>query len=202
VEFEFISGPEAGRPERLQEFLRLEGSGWKRRAGTAIACAGDRVAFYSALARRLADRNWLAWNVEKFDGTAVAAQFVVRFGSATVLTKSGYDESFARYSPGTLLRKELFSRSFGDPGVDELNSLSDSPSMKAWHTAYASYSDIILSPRRPLTTASSLVEAAELQWRASTYAHEHPRLLKQARKARLMFAGPEKREYYRNLRSL
>jgi hypothetical protein len=46
----------------------------------AIQCSPALTAFYRALARRLADRDWLEWHFLDFDGTPVAAHLAVRFG--------------------------------------------------------------------------------------------------------------------------
>jgi CelD/BcsL family acetyltransferase involved in cellulose biosynthesis len=175
--FDFVSGPEAAAPELMADFLRVEASGWKGAAGSAIACDTERTAFYAALARRLSARGWLEWNLARVDGRLVAAHFGLRFGRAVVLPKGGYDEAFAAFAPGNLLFWELFARAFADADVDEVNFLTDKPWMRLWKMRAESYTGLVVTPRGPLATFSGLVAASEPRRRVSDYAREHPELL-------------------------
>jgi CelD/BcsL family acetyltransferase involved in cellulose biosynthesis len=174
LSFEFVGGPEAADPALLQEFLRVEASGWKGAGGSAIACSPRRVAFYTALARRLAHRGWLEWNLARVDGRVAAAHFGVRFDSSVLLPKGGYDEAYAGYAPGNLLFWELFTRAFADPAIDDVNFQTDKPWMQLWKMRQDSYAGLVVTPREPVATLSALLAAAEPRRRASDYAREHP----------------------------
>jgi CelD/BcsL family acetyltransferase involved in cellulose biosynthesis len=173
LDFEVVSGPDAADDQLLADFFRVEAAGWKGQAGSAIACHPDRVAFYTALARRLARRGWLEWNLARFDGTVVAAHFGVRFGPSLVLPKGGYDESFNRFAPGNLLFWDVFSRSFAN-GTEEVNFLTDKPWMRIWKMNASQYHNLIVTPRHhPVAATTSLLTAAEVRRHASEYAQQH-----------------------------
>jgi hypothetical protein len=58
-------------PVTLERFYELEGSGWKGRSGTAIACDSQTREFYDAIARAAADFGYLSLDfleVESTDG--------------------------------------------------------------------------------------------------------------------------------------
>lgn len=192
VDFDFISGGEAA-PELLEDFMRLEASGWKGREGTAIACDPARVAFFRSVCRRLARRGWLEWQLAKFDGTVVAADLSLRFSRSLVSCWIAYDERFREYSPGNLLLKETLARSFADDQIDELNCLSDPPWMHVWHMSRARYFDIIVSPRTPLATVSSVVDAAGPR-RMYNIARDRDRLRRLSRSVRLRLGQSTVRE--------
>jgi CelD/BcsL family acetyltransferase involved in cellulose biosynthesis len=174
VDFEVVSGPDAADDQLLAEFFRVEAAGWKGKAGSAIVCHPDRVAFYTVLARRLARRGWLEWNLARFDGTVIAAHFGVRFGASLVLPKGGYDESFSRFAPGNLLFWDVFARSF-ENGTEEVNFLTDMPWMQIWKMRASTYHNVILSPRRhPVATLASTLVAAEPRRHARELVEQHP----------------------------
>ena len=182
VAFRFVGGAEAQNPELLKRFLKVENSGWKGTTGTAIARSPQLVAFYEALTRRLAQRGWLEWHTMEFDGEPVACHLAVRLGGAVALPKIGYDETYARYGPGNLLFRELLDRSFDDPTVDEVNCLTDQPWHANWGMPKIGYAEVTVGPRGPVATTAGLVE----MWQplARAYAHRHPRLLHELRRAR------------------
>ena len=187
VAFQFVGGAEAQNPELLKRFLHVENSGWKGATGTAIARSPQRVAFYEALTRRLAQRGWLEWQTMEFDSEPVACHLAVRFGGAVALPKIGYDETYARYGPGNLLFRELLERSFDDPTVDEVNCLTDQPWHDNWGMRKIGYADVMISPRGPVATTASIIE----MWKpvARAHAHRHPRLLRQLWRTRERLGG-------------
>lgn len=179
VAFRFIGGVEAQSPALLQQFLKVESSGWKGAAGTAIECSPQLVAFYETLTRRLAQRGWLEWHTLELDGEPVAAHLAVRLGDAVALPKIGYDEGYARYGPGNLLFRELLVRSFDDPTVSEVNCLSDMPWHRNWGMRSVGYAGVMVGPRGPRATAASLVEMSRPLARA--YGRRHPDLERRLR---------------------
>lgn len=175
VHFEVVTGQEAARADLFEDFLRVEASGWKGEAGTAIACDPADVAFYTTLTRRLAARGWLEWNLLRFDGVVVAAHLGVRLGSSLLLPKGGYDESLARFAPGNVLFWEVFSRAFADDTV-EVNFLTEMPWMQIWHMEQSMYHDVVIGPRTGIASVTSRFEAAEPRRRLGELAERHPRV--------------------------
>lgn len=181
VEVEVVDGPEAAREDLLEDFLRIEASGWKGAQGSAIACDPERVRFYTTLTRRLAARGWLEWSVLRFDGRAVASVLGVRLGTSLLVPKAAYDESLARYSPGQVLYWHVFRRAFAEDTV-EVNFQTSRPWMHVWHMAESMYHDVSVSPRAGAAAVASRLDALEPRRRASRFAHEHPELLEAVRR--------------------
>jgi hypothetical protein len=75
----FLDGSDAGA-DVLSDFLALEASGWKGRAGTALATTAASVAFYRSFVERARRRGWLEWHLLSIEGRLAAAHLAVRFG--------------------------------------------------------------------------------------------------------------------------
>jgi Acetyltransferase (GNAT) domain len=108
VAFEVVTSDLANLDALVREAFRVEASGWKRRAGTAIAVSSWRRAFYARLARYAAEEGILRLCFLRIGGNAAAMELAVEFDGRFFSHKIGYDESFARCSPGSLLRLEIF----------------------------------------------------------------------------------------------
>jgi hypothetical protein len=63
------------------------------------------------------------------NGACIAAQFCVTIGGAWYLLKIGYDEQYAKYSPGSLLLEDVLIRLCADREVNVANLASDA----SWH---------------------------------------------------------------------
>lgn len=98
---------EAPTPDRLDalfdEAIGVELQGWKRQAGTAIASDPAKEAFFRAYLRSAAEAGTLRIAFLRIDGKAAAMQLAVEWAGRYWLYKIGYDEAYARCSPGTLL---------------------------------------------------------------------------------------------------
>ena len=95
----------ADAPRWIDDFLALEAAGWKGRGGSALAC-NEGGAFFRRAALEAARRGRLMMLALLRGGQPIAMKcnFLAREGSFAF--KIAYDESFARYSPGTLLELE------------------------------------------------------------------------------------------------
>ncbi|HKF85756.1 MAG TPA: GNAT family N-acetyltransferase [Candidatus Limnocylindrales bacterium] len=115
VELEVV-GERAHEPDelasRLDEFLRVEASGWKGERGTAIAATPATLGFYRTLATWLHARGALRLALLRHDGRAIAADFAVEAGGVHALLKTGYEPSYRSSSPGMLLREAMLKRAF------------------------------------------------------------------------------------------
>jgi CelD/BcsL family acetyltransferase involved in cellulose biosynthesis len=113
------------------EFLEVEGSGWKGRAGegTAIALHLDLEQYYRHLLRAFGSRGECELNLLRLNGRCIAAQFCVTLGGMWYLLKIGYDEQYAKYSPGSLLLEDALIRLCARPEVKVANLASDA----SWH---------------------------------------------------------------------
>jgi CelD/BcsL family acetyltransferase involved in cellulose biosynthesis len=93
-------------PALLDEAFSIEASGWKGRAGTALASDESRASFVRHYAAAACERGILRMCFLRLGGKAAAMQFSVETGGAFWLLKIAYDEAFSKCSPGTLLMVE------------------------------------------------------------------------------------------------
>ena len=101
----------------IDDFLALEGAGWKGRRGTALACSRDAARFLAEALDRLNERGELLFWRMSLDGKPLAMLFAILSGGTAFLGKIAYDEAFARYSPGVLLILEATRTLLGRPDI-------------------------------------------------------------------------------------
>ncbi|HEX8963365.1 MAG TPA: GNAT family N-acetyltransferase [Rhodocyclaceae bacterium] len=107
----------------LEDFLRIEASGWKGTRGcrSAIALNPHVEAFYREVARRFgADRN-CAINLLRLDGKTIAAQYALIDGRRMNLLKIAYDEAYAAEAPGSRLLHDVLAWCCASGEIDELS---------------------------------------------------------------------------------
>ena len=92
--------------ELLEEAFRVEAACWKGRAGTALIQDRMRGDFYRSFAASACERGMLRMCFMRIDSRAVAMQIAAESGDRFWLLKIGYDDKFARCSPGMLLMRE------------------------------------------------------------------------------------------------
>jgi Acetyltransferase (GNAT) domain len=88
----------------LDDFLRLEASGWKGRESTAILSNPRTEQFYRAFAQAAAQQGWLRLHLLELDGQLVAGDYGCSFAGTGFLIKTAFSESHERFSPGLVLR--------------------------------------------------------------------------------------------------
>jgi CelD/BcsL family acetyltransferase involved in cellulose biosynthesis len=122
----------AGLMDALAEVFRIEAAGWKQRSGSALL-ANERVrnfiARYSELACR---RRFLRLCFLEVNGHAIATILAVEYGHRFWVLKIGYDENWARCSPGIQLTMETIRYAFeeGLQGYEFLGS--EEPWQATW----------------------------------------------------------------------
>jgi len=142
----------------VEQFLALEASGWKGRAGTALASAGHR-AFFGEMARTFAADGRLQLLSLELDGTPIAMKCNVIAGDGIFCFKIAHDERFARYSPGIQLEREnadIFHRTSGAQWEDSCAWVHNQMINRLWRD------------RRPITTL--LIPGSHALGRASRVA--------------------------------
>ena len=92
----------------LKDFMVLEASGWKGRAGTAIVSdPGDQGFRAEARSSALAAEGQARIDRLFLNGTAIAATMTLASGDTAWCWKIAYNEGFARSSPGVQLMCDL-----------------------------------------------------------------------------------------------
>ncbi len=95
-----------GLPEWIDAFLALESSGWKGKAGSALASRQQTESLFRQAMAGAAVRGRLERLTLSLDAKPIAmlATFVTAPGAFSY--KTAFDEAFARFSPGVLLQRE------------------------------------------------------------------------------------------------
>lgn len=98
--------------ERLEGFYRVEASGWKGAAGSAIASNPRTRAFYTELAHAFAVEEGLRLYFLHVGDDCVAGEFCLAYRRTIYALTTGYDTAWSDYSPGHVLRKRLLQHLF------------------------------------------------------------------------------------------
>ena len=118
-----------GLEAALDEFIDVEGSGWKGQAGTAIRLQPRLGAFYRQVGRWAADRGELRLAFLRVDGRPIAAHLYLQSAEILYRFKSGYDEDWSKQAPGLLLTGAMIERAF-DEGLKLYDFLGGGESHK------------------------------------------------------------------------
>jgi hypothetical protein len=161
----------------IENFLILEASGWKGRAGTAMAVDRYRAAFVREAAHRLAENDMCRVHSLLLDGKTIASLVVFVERGVAYTWKTAYDEAYAAYSPGMLLMIETTRTHLDDPNIDVTDScaIPDHPMMnRLW------------AERRPLGTfvLGTAPDASRQTRQAALYLERQSRALSMARRLR------------------
>jgi CelD/BcsL family acetyltransferase involved in cellulose biosynthesis len=106
----------------IEEFLRLEASGWKGVRGSALACTEAGRDFFTRVATSAFRRGRLLMSRLAFEGNAIACGCGFTAGEGSFAFKTAYDEAFARFSPGVMLEVDKLRQFHALPGVHWMDS--------------------------------------------------------------------------------
>lgn len=146
----------------MQDFLRLEASGWKKEAGTAIACNDGERGFFEALMRGASARGQATVYSLELDGRPIAMTINLRSGEGEWSFKTAYCDSLSRYSPGALVNCEMTLGVLGDPSVAWVDSCMEYDGGilgKLWHDRREMV-DLMISTGRAGNALPRLARAA------------------------------------------
>ncbi len=105
IRYEVITDPtEVG--SAVVRYAQLESRGWKAASGTALDPSGDQIRFYAGLLVAAAQRRESSVHEMWIGSTLAASRLALRSEHMTVMLKTTYDETLARYAPGRLLLAE------------------------------------------------------------------------------------------------
>ena len=115
-----------------RDFMRLEASGWKGRAGTALSCREDDRRFVAAVLPEAFRRGRLLLTGLDLDGRPLARHVILRAGEGAFSFKLAYDEAHASASPGLLGEVENVRQCLETPGLRWLDSNTARESSGYW----------------------------------------------------------------------
>lgn len=133
----------------LTTAFAVEALSWKGRQGCAVlANAGLREFFFTML-HALATEHRVLVALLYSDATPIAAQICLLDQQRLWLLKIGYDEAYARLSPGLILMNEVIKHSYreGFSGIEFLGSAEGW--VEAWRPILRQYRLLALYPYTP-----------------------------------------------------
>jgi CelD/BcsL family acetyltransferase involved in cellulose biosynthesis len=89
--------------EFFQEFLRLEGAGWKGKAGGAIRCDDTIVDFYRQMLTRADAKKHVRMCALKLNGKRIAMELALVSNNVCYSPKIAYDEELSKIGPGQIM---------------------------------------------------------------------------------------------------
>jgi len=105
-----------------EAFMRLEASGWKGRAGSALACREDDRRFVAAVLPEAFRRARLQITGLDLAGRPLARQILFTAGEGGIVFKIAYDETHEKCSPGVLGEAEMARQFLENPGPAWMDS--------------------------------------------------------------------------------
>lgn len=124
----------------VNDFLELEGNGWKGREGTAMLCQNAHADYFRIICREAFAAGRLHMPVLLLDGHPIAMKCNFFSSNGAFWLKVAYDEKFKKFSPGVLLEVENVEDIKRTPGIDWMDSC----------TTPVSYCDDLWGKRRSI----------------------------------------------------
>jgi CelD/BcsL family acetyltransferase involved in cellulose biosynthesis len=127
----------------LDKFFKLESSGWKGRAGTALGERDVERDFFERIARAAFERRRLMMLGLFLDDQPIAIKFNLLAAPGSFAFKIAYDERLARFSPGVQLELANLQSLHALPAIDWMDS---------WAVANHPMIDRLWTERRTIQT--------------------------------------------------
>jgi CelD/BcsL family acetyltransferase involved in cellulose biosynthesis len=133
-------------PHMLQEIFRIEGAGWKGRSGSALLFNERVRKFITRYSDLACDRGVLRVCFLEVKGVPIATILGVEQEQRFWVLKIGYDEQWARCSPGIQITMETIRYAF-DNGLESYEFLgSEEPWQAMWPRFRHNLATLVLYP--------------------------------------------------------
>lgn len=109
----------------IDDFLRLEASGWKGQEGSAMTCDEANRRFLNETFRAAYERGRLEMVGIDLDGKPLGRCTGFIAGEGAYAFKPAYDEAFAKFSPGIIAEVARIRNLHEMPGVRWMDSFTD-----------------------------------------------------------------------------
>lgn len=119
--FESFRDP-ASLPAALDDYITLEGAGWKGRAGTALGDVPEEVALLHASVAAFGARGQVRIDRLRREGTTLASAITYVTGARAWCLKISFSETTARDSPGALLLHRITQALIADHTLHSADS--------------------------------------------------------------------------------
>ncbi|MCA9029776.1 MAG: GNAT family N-acetyltransferase [Planctomycetaceae bacterium] len=109
-------------PKWIDDFLRIEKSGWKGDGGTAIGCKPHGHAYFSDMCTRLFEEGRLNMIGLFLNDEPIAIRCSFLAAPGAFFFKPAYNEEYSKYSPGVHLEVELIRQLHDHSAVNWMDS--------------------------------------------------------------------------------
>lgn len=146
VTLEVVSPSQREFPTHFQRFLDIEDANWKGRNGSSLVRRPELRQFFEMLGGHLSGTGRLKLFFLRIDGRLAAAQYCLLENARLWTLKVGYDEEFARCSPGLLLTSAVI-RHCCESEISGYEFLgTDESWVRPWATGSREFVDLYLFP--------------------------------------------------------
>jgi len=121
----------------INDYGRLEASGWKAETGTAVSEGNAQVQFYRSMMEAFcsAGRGQI-WRY-RFGDSVVAMDLCISAGDTLVILKTAFDAAHKSVSPATLMHHDAFSAVFD---AQQIRRIEFYGRVMEWHTRWTTES--------------------------------------------------------------
>lgn len=149
----------------LDQALWIEANSWKGEAGSALACDHERASFYRRYAAAASRAGLLRLCFLHIGGEPAAMQLAVQTGNSFWLLKIGYDQRFARCSPGMLLMHDTIAAAARE-GLATYEFLGQAEGWtELWAPQVHEQVSLHVYPWRPAGLAALAIDGGRMLWR-------------------------------------
>lgn len=158
--------PGAPLADWTDEFLAVEATGWKGRAGSALAASAADRSFFAAVTEAAYARGRLAILALRVGGRTVAMKCNLLAGDGAFAFKIGYDEGLARYSPGVLLELANIDWLHARTSLRWMDSCAawDHPMINGIWRERVGFETVLVATRRSWAAAAFVAATPFLRW--------------------------------------
>jgi CelD/BcsL family acetyltransferase involved in cellulose biosynthesis len=174
----FVSAHEpAGIAPALADYLMLEASGWKGRAGTAARQSAEVLHFIQGAIAALSAEDRVRIDRLTRGAMPLAAAVTLRAGDCAWFWKIAYDEDAARASPGVQLSVDLTQQLLADASLARVDSCAtaDHPMIDHLWRERLTLTDLLIAPGRASLMQFRLARSLEALRRAAIAAAKRMR---------------------------
>ena len=107
-------------PAAIEDYGKLESSGWKASGGTAIHPSNAQGRFYREMLERFCSNDRGCIYRYSISGKVVAVDLCVESERSLVILKTTYDETIKTLSPAFLMREESFARIWDERRIQRI----------------------------------------------------------------------------------
>jgi CelD/BcsL family acetyltransferase involved in cellulose biosynthesis len=133
-------------PVMLEEVFRVEGAGWKGRSGSALRANEQVRKFMVRYSEMACERGTLVLCFLDVEGQPIATILGIEYAKRFWVLKIGYDEEWARCSPGIQLTMETIRYAFAQ-GLEAYEFLgSEEPWQAMWPRGRHKLMSLVLYP--------------------------------------------------------